>query len=61
RISFTAILLSGHTLVRRQCPLAPGYSTIFNSCQGILHCHARIIFHPGERTTTNVTYQEILV
>ena len=35
RISFTATLSSGHTLLRRQFPLAPAYSTTFNSCQGL--------------------------
>jgi hypothetical protein len=35
RISFTATLSSGHTLLRHQFPLAPAYSTTFNSCQGL--------------------------
>jgi hypothetical protein len=35
RIYFTAALSSGHTLLRRQFPLAPAYSTTFNSCQGL--------------------------
>ena len=35
RITFTAILPSGHTLVRKQFPLAPSYATTFNSCQGM--------------------------
>ena len=35
RIPFTARLESGHTLVRRQFPLAPAYATTFNSCQGL--------------------------
>ena len=35
RIPFTAALPSGHTLVRRQFPLAPAYATTFNSCQGL--------------------------
>ncbi|OSX66535.1 hypothetical protein POSPLADRAFT_1131752 [Postia placenta MAD-698-R-SB12] len=35
RISFTALLETGHTLVRRQFPLAPAYATTFNSCQGL--------------------------
>ncbi|KAH9929313.1 hypothetical protein B0H21DRAFT_700156 [Amylocystis lapponica] len=35
RISFPALLESGHTLVRRQFPLAPAYATTFNSCQGL--------------------------
>jgi hypothetical protein len=35
RISFSAALPSGHTLMRRQFPLAPAYSTTFNSCQGL--------------------------
>ena len=32
--SFT-ILPSGHTLFRKQFPLAPAYATTFNSCQGL--------------------------
>ena len=35
RISFTYVLPSGHTLLRRQFPLALGYATTFNSCQGL--------------------------
>lgn len=35
RISFTYGLRSGHTLLRRQFPLAPAYATTFNSCQGL--------------------------
>lgn len=35
RITFTADLPSGHTLVRHQFPLAPAYATTFNSCQGL--------------------------
>ena len=35
RIPFSATLESGHTLVRRQFPLAPAYATTFNSCQGL--------------------------
>ncbi|KIO00511.1 hypothetical protein M404DRAFT_152443 [Pisolithus tinctorius Marx 270] len=35
RITFTASLHSGHTLLRRQFPLAPAYATTFNSCQGL--------------------------
>jgi hypothetical protein len=88
RISFTATLSSGHTLLRRQFPLAPAYSTTFNSCQGLTldvigvdlrrpvfshgqlytalsrirnRTHARVLLRPGETTTTNVTYHEILV
>jgi hypothetical protein len=88
RISFTATLTSGHTLLRRQYPLAPAYSTTFNSCQGLTldivgvdvrrpvfshgqlytalsrirhRTHARVLFRPGESTTANVTYHEILV
>jgi hypothetical protein len=33
RITFTSRLYSGHTLIRRQFPLAPAYATTFNSCQ----------------------------
>jgi ATP-dependent exoDNAse (exonuclease V) alpha subunit len=35
RISFTHHLPSGHTLLRRQFPLAAGYAATFNSCQGL--------------------------
>ncbi|EPS96288.1 hypothetical protein FOMPIDRAFT_39513 [Fomitopsis schrenkii] len=35
RIAFSTPLASGHTLVRRQFPLAPAYATTFNSCQGL--------------------------
>ncbi|KAI0930671.1 hypothetical protein AcW1_010284 [Taiwanofungus camphoratus] len=35
RIPFTTVVESGHTLVRRQFPLAPAYATTFNSCQGL--------------------------
>jgi hypothetical protein len=88
RINFSAELPSGHTLLRRQFPLGPGYATTFNSCQGLTldilgvdltrpvfshgqlytalsrirhRTHAKICLHPGETTTTNVTYHEILV
>jgi hypothetical protein len=36
RITFEVALPSGHTLSRRQFPLAPAYATTFNSCQGII-------------------------
>lgn len=35
RIPFTTELESGHTLIRRQFPLALAYATTFNSCQGL--------------------------
>lgn len=35
RIIFETELRSGHTLCRRQFPLAPAYATTFNSCQGL--------------------------
>ncbi|PCH43538.1 hypothetical protein WOLCODRAFT_75077 [Wolfiporia cocos MD-104 SS10] len=35
RIVFQVPLETGHTLVRRQFPLAPAYATTFNSCQGL--------------------------
>ena len=35
RISFSHQLPSGHTLFRKQFPLAPAYATTFNSCQGL--------------------------
>ena len=35
RITFTATLPSGHTLLRKQFPLAVAYATTFNSCQGL--------------------------
>ena len=88
RISFQTTLHSGHTLHRKQFPLAPAYATTFNSCQGLtLNCvgidltrpvfshgqlytalsrvrhrsHARVLLRPGETTTTNVTYHELLI
>lgn len=35
RIPFNHVLHSGHTLIRRQYPIAPAYGTTFNSCQGL--------------------------
>ena len=35
RITFKTELHSGHTLARKQFPLAPAYATTFNSCQGL--------------------------
>ena len=35
RITFKDPLSSGHTLLRRQFPLAPAYATTFHSCQGL--------------------------
>jgi hypothetical protein len=35
RITFTFSLESGHTLIRRQFPLALAYASTFNSCQGL--------------------------
>lgn len=35
RITFTSRLPSGHTLVRKQFPIAAAYATTFNSCQGL--------------------------
>ena len=35
RITFKDQLLSGHTLCRRQFPLAPAYASTFHSCQGL--------------------------
>ncbi|KAF9644235.1 hypothetical protein BDM02DRAFT_3181624 [Thelephora ganbajun] len=35
RITFKARLRSGHTLCRRQFPLAPAYASTFHSCQGL--------------------------
>ena len=88
RISFTSILPSGHTLLRRQFPLTLGYATTFNSCQGLnLDCvgvdltypvfsHGQLYtalsripdrtcavvrLRPGETSTLNVTYPEILL
>jgi hypothetical protein len=37
RINFTYDLPSGHTLLRRQFPLAPAYCTTFHSCQGLTY------------------------
>lgn len=88
RISFTHALQSGHTLHRRQFPLAPAYATTFNSCQGLTldrigvdlttpvfahgqlytamsrirhRDHARVRLPVGETSTTNVTYNELLI
>lgn len=35
RITFKDRLYSGHTLCRRQFPLAPAYASTFHSCQGL--------------------------
>lgn len=35
RITFKGRLPSGHTLCRRQFPLAPAYASTFHSCQGL--------------------------
>lgn len=35
RITFKEKLRSGHTLCRRQFPLAPAYASTFHSCQGL--------------------------
>ena len=88
RISFTHKLPSGHTLLRRQFPLAPAYATTFNSCQGLTldrvaidltrpvfshgqlytaltrirnRTHSLVRLRPGENSTTNVTYHELLL
>jgi len=88
RISFLYQLPSGHTLLRRQFPLAPAYATTFNSCQGLTldvvgvdltrpvfshgqlytalsrirhHSNAKVRLRPGETTTPNITYAEILI
>ncbi|RXW13239.1 hypothetical protein EST38_g12616 [Candolleomyces aberdarensis] len=88
RITFQTELKSGHTLCRRQFPLAPAYATTFNSCQGLtldrvgvdltspVFSHGQlytaisrirnrndgmILLPPGEASTTNVTYHEILL
>lgn len=88
RITFEHTLQSGHTLVRRQFPLAPAYATTFNSCQGLTldivgvdlirpvfshgqlytalsrirhRSHARVRLPHGQTTTTNVTYEPILL
>jgi hypothetical protein len=37
RINFTHELHSGHTLLRRQFPLAAAYCTTFHSCQGLTY------------------------
>ena len=35
RIDFPHVLSSGHTLLRRQFPLVPAYSTTFHGCEGL--------------------------
>ena len=35
RITFKETLPSGHTLLRKQFPLAPAYASTFHSCQGL--------------------------
>ena len=88
RITFSAVLSTGHTLIRKQFPLAPAYATTFNSCQGLTldsvgvdltrpvfshgqlytalsrirhRSHAKVLLRPGEYSTPNITYTEILV
>jgi ATP-dependent DNA helicase PIF1 len=88
RITFTFNLMSGHTLLRRQFPLALAYASTFNSCQGLtldaIGCDlttpafshgqlytalsrikkrqdACLLFPNDSRTTTNVTYHELLL
>lgn len=88
RISFTYSLPSGHTLLRRQFPIAAAYATTFNSCQGLTldavgvdltrdvfshgqlytalsrirhRSHAKLLLRPGESSTTNVTFLDILL
>jgi hypothetical protein len=88
RITFTATLSSGHTLLRQQFPLMPAYAATFNGCQGMTLNYASIdltilVFShgqlytallrirsrnngmirlpPGETTTKNVTYKELLL
>lgn len=88
RITFSSSLSSGHTLIRKQFPLALAYATTFNSCQGLTldrvdvdltrpvfshgqlytalsrirhRSHAKVRLPPGDISTTNVTYHEILV
>ncbi|KAJ2913021.1 hypothetical protein MD484_g7399, partial [Candolleomyces efflorescens] len=87
RITFKSELRSGHTLARKQFPLAPAYATTFNSCQGLtldkvgvdltssVFSHGQLYtamsrirnrndaiirLPPGDSSTTNVTYSEIL-
>jgi hypothetical protein len=87
-ITFSTDLQSGHTLVRKQFPLVPAYTTTFISCQGLMldcvgvnldrpvfshgqlytalsrirhHRHTIVLLCPGENSTTNVTYSELLV
>jgi hypothetical protein len=56
RISFSSVLPSGHTLLRRQFPLIPAYATTFNSCQGLTLDHVgvdltRDVFSHGQLYT----------
>ena len=88
RITFKETLPSGHTLLRKQFPLAPAYASTFHSCQGLTldrvgidlirpvfthgqlytalsrvrnRNHMAVLLPENQQTTTNITYQEILI
>ena len=88
RITFKEALPSGHTLLRKQFPLAPAYASTFHSCQGLtldrvgidltrpVFTHGQlytalsrvrnrhdmtVLLPDDQETTTNITYQDILI
>ncbi|KAJ7348106.1 hypothetical protein DFH08DRAFT_699237 [Mycena albidolilacea] len=72
RISFSAALPSGHTLMQRQFPLAPAYSTTLNSCQGLtldivgvdlrrpIFSHGQLYYYTALSRIRNQTHARLL-